>query len=108
MNDLYLFTDSHQYYLCAEPVNMNKSFDGLCGIVVNDLERAFDDKGVYIFLNRKRSHLKLLIRLADRFGIIYQRLDQGRFRRPSHQPEKGVVQLSATHLLSLLQGLNLH
>jgi transposase len=108
MNDLYLFTDSHQYFLYAEPVNMNKSFDGLCGIVSNELERAFDDKGVYIFLNRDCSHVKLLIRLADRFGIIYQRLDKGRFRRPSHEPEKGVVQLSATHLISLLHGLNLH
>ncbi len=39
---------------------MRKSFDGLTGLVRNELDRAPGSGDVFAFLNRSRTHIKLL------------------------------------------------
>ncbi|WP_415751030.1 IS66 family insertion sequence element accessory protein TnpB [Chitinophaga sp. LS1] len=40
---------------------MHKSFDGLCGIVTNMMQRQPKDKEVYIFLNKQLPHVTILL-----------------------------------------------
>lgn len=52
---------------CRQHVDMKKSFDGLCGIVRNEPGRTVNDKEIFIFLNKRCTHIKLL--LAEQTAI---------------------------------------
>lgn len=108
MSSLVLFSDHHNYFLYASHTSMRKSFDGLSGIVLNELGRQVNDKDVFIFLNKQRSHIKVLLYEADGFTLFYRRLHKGRFILPAATASNGSIQLTATDLLSMLHGLNLH
>lgn len=108
MSHIILLSDHYNYYLYAGPTNMQKSFDGLCGIVQTELGREVNNNDVFIFLNRRRTHIKILVREEDGFTLLYRRLHKGSFSLPAAPPSGGSIQLSATDLMSLLQGLHLH
>ena len=108
MSAIALLTDHHSYYLYNGSADMRKSIDGLCGIVYNELGREVNYRDVFIFLNKRCTHIKLLLQEADGFTLLYRRLHKGRFIMPSPNNGEGTMQLSATHLLSMLSGLHLH
>ncbi len=108
MSAIALLTDYHSYYLYSSHTDMRKSIDGLCGIVYNELGREVNHKDVFIFLNKRCTHIKLLLQEADGFTLLFRRLHKGRFSMPAVEDNKGAIQMSATDLLSLLSGLNLH
>jgi transposase len=108
MSAIALLTDYHAYYLYSGPADMRKSIDGLCGIVYNELGRAVNHKDVFIFLNKRCTHIKLLLQEADGFTLLYRRLHKGRFIMPVAADGEAALPLSATDLLSMLYGLHLH
>lgn len=108
MSAIVLLTDHHQYFLYSSPADMRKSIDGLCGIVCNELGREVNHKDVFIFLNKRGTHIKLLLREADGFTLLFRRLHKGRFMMPDIGEGQGALQMSATDLLSMLSGLHLH
>src|SRR6266566_1758301 len=108
MSAIALLTDYHSYYLYAGHTDMRKSFNGLSGIVRNELGRAVNDRDIFIFLNKRCTHIKLLLYEADGFTLLYRRLHKGRFILPDVSPGEASIQLSTTELLSMLAGLHLH
>lgn len=108
MSAIALLTDHHAYYLYSGSADMRKSIDGLCGIVYNELGREVNYKDVFIFLNKRCTHIKLLLQEADGFTLLYRRLHNGRFIMPAAADGEAALQLSATELLSMLSGLHLH
>jgi transposase len=108
MSSIALFSDLHNYYLYATGTDMRKSFDGLSGIVLNELGRQVNEKDVFIFLNKDRNHIKVLLYEADGFTLLHRRLHKGRFTLTAASPAAGSIRLSAIELISLLQGLHLH
>lgn len=72
MSAIALLTDHHFYYLYRSPADMRKSIDGLCGIVYKELGRAVNHKDVFIFINKRGTHIKLLLQEADGFTLLYQ------------------------------------
>ena len=108
MSSIALFSDLYNYYLYAKRANMRKSFNGLTGIVVNELGRQINTKDVFIFLNKECTHIKVLLYEADGFTLFYKRLHKGRFTLPAASSVGGSIQLSAMDLISLLQELHLH
>lgn len=107
MSAIALLTDHHSFYLYSGSADMRKSIDGLCGIVYNELGREVNYKDVFIFLNKRCTHIKLLLREADGFTLLYRRLHKGRFIMPATTNGEAAMQLSATDLLSMLSGLHL-
>lgn len=107
MSAIALLTDYHSYFLYNGHADMRKSIDGLCGIVYNELGRKANYKDVFIFLNKRGTHIKLLLQEPDGFTLLYRRLHKGRFFMPATNGE-AAMQLSATDLLSMLSGLHLH
>ncbi len=105
MSAIVLLTDHHRYYLYSGFVDMKKSFDGLCGIVRGELGRTVNDKDIFIFLNKRCTHVKLLLVESDGFTLFYRRLHKGRFNVPATD-DTGAIQLSAHELLLLLSGLH--
>jgi transposase len=104
MSAIILLTDYHRYYLYSSFVDMKKSFDGLCGIVRNELGRTVNDKEVFIFLNKRCTHIKLLLAETDGYTLFYRRLHKGRFNIPPAD-DTGAIQLNAQELQFLLSGL---
>jgi transposase len=62
---------------------MRKSFDGLCGIVRNELGRQPAGGEVFVFVNRRRTLIKLLHWQRGGFVLYYKRLESGRFPLPN-------------------------
>jgi transposase len=108
MSSIVLFSDQFNYYLHSGPTSMRKSFDGLCAIIRDELGKQINAKDVFIFLNKERTHVKILLYEPDGFSLFYRRLHKGRFARPAHSAAMGSTQLSAMDLLSMLWGLHLH
>ncbi|HTE24552.1 IS66 family insertion sequence element accessory protein TnpB [Flavitalea sp.] len=108
MSAIALLTDHHQYFLYGGVADMRNSIDGLCGIVKNELGREVNHKDVFIFLNKKGTHIKLLLQEADGFTLLFRRLHKGRFIMPDIAEGEAAIQMSATQLLSMLSGLHLH
>ena len=51
---------SHRYYLYRGVTDMRKGFDGLSGLVRNELGRDPLSGDVFVFVNRRRDRMKLL------------------------------------------------
>lgn len=81
---------------------MRKSFDGLTGLVRNDLKRNPVSGDVFIFFNRPRTHVKILFWERDGFALYYKRLEQGTFEVPSTESEG---EITAQMLSLILQGI---
>jgi transposase len=77
------FGPAQRYYLYREPTDMRKSFDGLSGLVTSGLGRDPLSGEVFIFLNRRRTHIKLLVWDRSGFVLYYKRLEEGTFELPA-------------------------
>lgn len=108
MSGLALLSDRYQYHLYTGYTDMRKQFDGLCGIVRNELGREVTAGDVFIFVNKRGSHIKLLLKEADGMTMLYRRLHKGRFQLPDMSSGGASIRMNATDLLSLLSGLRVH
>jgi len=86
---------------------MRKSFDGLCGMVTTQMKLSSLSGAVFIFMNRRRSQVKLLLWEGDGFSIYYKRLEKGTFELPSTGSTSTTVSLDARQLQFILQGVSL-
>ena len=89
------WTPSHlRFLLCRHPTDMRKSFDGLSGIVVNHLKQDPLCGAVYIFVNKRKNRIKLLLWDGDGFWIFYKRLEKGTFQIPTPSAEAASLELA--------------
>ena len=95
-------------YVAAEPVDLRRGFDGLAA-ATRSLMGADPMSGhVFVFLNRRRNRVKLL--LWDRCGwlVVYKRLERGTFSLPMDPlPGHRHVEVDAGELGLMLEGLDL-
>lgn len=75
-------TDHHRYYLYQGVADMRKGFDGLSGLVRHQMGRNPIDGSVYLFINRRRDKLKMLVWETGGFMLYYKRLERGTFELP--------------------------
>lgn len=100
-----------RYFLHRRYTDMRKSFHGLCGIVTNELHEDIMSGDIFVFLNKRKTHIKLLVWEGDGFAIYYKRLEQGTFEFPvstdvDTSPGKGLL-ISYSQLMLILQGISL-
>ncbi len=89
------WTPAHlQFFLYRHPTDMRKSFDGLSGLVINHLQQDPLSGDVYVFLNRRKNRIKLLLRDGDGFWIFYKRLEKGSFQIPYDATEAPSLELA--------------
>lgn len=81
---------------------MRKSFDGLCGLVTQQMDRVTTGGEVFVFLNRTRTHLKLLHWESGGFVLYYKRLEKGTFLPPGG---KSGVEISWSDLVLMVEGI---
>ncbi len=100
-------TTSCNYYLYAGHTDMRKGFDGLCGIIKSQMSLNALGGSVFIFINRRRTQVKMLLWEGDGFAIYYKRLEQGTFELPVNSAQSSTIPLDARQLQFILQGTSL-
>jgi len=80
---------------------MRKSFDGLCGLVISGMQRQPTSGEVFVFLNRDRTHIKLLHWERGGFVLYYKRLERGTFS--VHSGKR--AELTWTDLVLMIEGI---
>lgn len=66
-------------FLCQHPVNMRKSFEGLSALVEDLFPQELLSGALFIFLNRRKDHMKVLFWDKDGLVIWFKRLEKGSF-----------------------------
>lgn len=82
---------------------MRKGFDGLSGLVRNELGRDPVSGEVFIFLNRQRNLIKLLHWQPGGFVMYYKRLEKGTFTPPVIEAGSTVIEWPA--LVLMIEGI---
>ena len=100
------FNSAQRFFLYRGAVDMRKSFDGLCGVVTAELDKPLTTGDVFIFVNKPRHSIKLLVWDRSGFVIYYKRLEQGTFELPAGGDEKSTV-LRWDELVMILEGITL-
>jgi transposase len=103
---MFLLPQSVRVYVATYPVNLRKSFDGLCNEVRCVLGHDPLSGHVYIFVNRRRTQVKLLVWTRGGFTIMHKRLEKGQFSftKAVHSGATS-VQIDVHELSMLLEGL---
>ena len=83
---------------------MRKGFDGLSGLVSNELGRSPTDGSVFVFVNRQRNQMKLLHWEPGGLVLFQKRLEAGRFSLPAKQDTEG--HLSWPELVLIVEGIS--
>jgi len=81
---LLSFSSTQRYFIYPKNCDMRKGFNGLGGLVNQFFNHPLMSGDVFIFLNRRRTHIKLLMWDATGFAIYYKRLEAGTFEMPLH------------------------
>jgi len=66
--------------LAVEPVDFRKGIDGLAGVCKNILDEDPFAGYLFIFTNKKRTSLKILIYDGQGYWLCQKRLSKGRFK----------------------------
>ena len=104
---LFGLTGQARLFLYAGPADMRKGFDGLSGLVINKLKQNPMSGDIFIFINRPRTLIKLLVWDQSGFAIWHKRLEQGTFEMPSVDPSSGSVEINRQKLMLILEGISL-
>lgn len=94
-------------FLCTSPTDMRKGFDTLAVLVREGLGYDPLSGHLFLFVGRRRDRLKLLYWDRDGYALWYKRLEQGTFRMPVAKPEPASIELKASELAMLLEGIDL-
>jgi len=92
-------------FLCTRAIDMRKGFDGLHGVVLEVLKQDPLSGDLFVFLNKRRDRVKLLIWEGDGLLIVYKRLERGTFAAPAGSGDS--IVLSSAQLALLLGGIDL-
>lgn len=93
-------------FLCSQPTDMRKGFDGLSGLVRSFLKQEPTSGHLFVFRNRSGDKLKILYWDRDGLAIWYKQLEKGTFRFPATLADEAEID-NAT-LLMILEGIDLN
>ena len=97
---------SVRIYLASQPTDMRKGFDGLMAIVKGQWQVDVFSGHLFVFFGRRLDRAKILFWDRGGFVLYYKRLERGRFRLPRVPPEATSVEMDATQLTMLLDGID--
>jgi transposase len=94
-------------FLYCQPADMRKGFDGLGGLVTNKLGRDPLSGDIFIFINRNRTLVKILVWDQSGFAIWHKRLEQGTFEMPRVEKAQDSIEITRQKLMLILEGISL-
>ncbi len=104
---MLLLSRAVHVYVATAPCNLKKSFEGLTNEVRQVLAKDPLSGHVFVFLNRRKTQVKLLLWTRGGFTIVTKRLERGTFTFPARvTPEASSVEVDVHELSMLLEGID--
>jgi len=101
------FSSTQRYFFYRPPTDMRKSFNGLSGLVRSELGANPISGDVFIFVNRRRDRIKLLVWDRTGYVLLYKHLQQGTFELPAFEEQSTSCQMKWEELVLILEGVSL-
>ena len=101
------FSSQQRYFLYRGATDMRKSFNGLSGLVHQYISHQLMSGDIFIFINRRKDRIKLLMWDVTGFALYYKRLEQGTFELPYSATDQTCIELSWSDLVLLLEGIEI-
>ena len=100
------FSSRQRYFLYRLPADMRKGFNGLSGLVRTHFSHDLLSGDVFLFLNKRRDRIKLLVWDRNGFVVWYKVLERGTFELPAASTP--TMEVSWTDLQLLLEGIEIN
>jgi transposase len=94
-------------WLCVAPADMRCSFDRLAELAASVTGEDPLCGHLFLFRSRGGDRLKVLYWDRDGYALWYKRLEEGTFKLPKVEPSRRSVELRASELAMLLDGIDL-
>ena len=94
-------------YLARGVTDMRKSIDGLAVLVQEAFNLDPFSPNLFVFCNRKRDKMKILVWDKNGFWLYYRRLERGQFQWPADNQSGTPLKITRQQLRWLLDGLSL-
>ena len=96
-------------FVCTVAVDLRASFDRLAALAREHMGRdPLVEVALYLFVNRARTHAKVLWFHRGGWCLLYRRLERGTFRLPSViEPDARHVAIGHAEMALLLEGIDL-
>jgi transposase len=94
-------------YFAIQPANLRRSFEGLSNEVREVLRHDPLAGHVFVFLNRRKTQVKLLVYTRGGFTIVHKKLERGTFTFPARVVENAMsIEIDVHELAMLLEGID--
>lgn len=93
-------------YICREFVDFRKSITGLSIIVESEMKLDLRKPSLFIFCNKRRTHMKMLYFDRSGFALWLKRLEDAKFSWPKNIATE-VIEIASRDLDLLLDGINI-
>jgi hypothetical protein len=87
---------------------MSYSFDRLAALVRTELQKDIIHQDVFIFLNKQRTTIKIMVYEDEGFSIFYRRLDKGSFQVPMIVVDHVSYKMNIEQMEQMLTGVTVH
>jgi transposase len=94
-------------WLAAQPADMRCGFDRLAELASKVTGEDPLSGHLFLFRGRRGDRLKILYWDTDGYALWYKRLEEGTFKLPQIQAGATSVQLRASELAMMLDGIDL-
>jgi transposase len=94
-------------YFATQPVSLRRSFDGLANEIRHVLGYDPLEGHLFVFLNRRKNQVKLIVWTRGGFTIVHKRLERGTFTFPARVTGNATsVVIDVHELAMLLEGID--
>ena len=98
---------SLRIHLCRQSVDFRKAHDGLCAIIRDDFREDPFSGDLFLFFNRARDRLKLIVWDQNGFWLFYKRLEKGTFSFPvGGDGHNDRIEITRAQLTMILEGID--
>jgi transposase len=94
-------------WLYNRPTDMRKQFDGLSALAQSKMNCQTSSGDLFVFINRKRTYMKVLYYSKGGYCLWSKRLEQGRFHQVcADEGNTDKLPLNWVQLQCLIDGIN--
>jgi transposase len=104
---MLMLPPSCKIYLCPQPCDMRRGYDGLHAEVRRRCREDPLSGHLFIFLGKTRNRIKIFFWADGGICLFCKRLEKRTFRLPKVEPGQTSVRIDAVDLAMLLTGIDL-
>lgn len=104
---MFGLTTATRIFVAPGATDMRKGFDGLFGLVRDALGEDPLSGHLFLFANRDRTRVKVLVFDGSGLWVCSKRLEKGRFAWPAAAEGQTRIAMRAEELTMLLSGIDL-